>query len=197
MRRFLVTLLLLVAWVQPLSAQDDPNALLDQALATPAQEAAAPAQDPYSETMWIFFVGTGLIALAGFGITQWKARRHTFDDAPMHVVHSLNLSPKHRLVVVELDGKQLLLGVSDAGIHVLNANEAQQTQAPQAQEAPKADLWLEALRQSKNLPVEPKTQEHSGLFAQVDARPQTRTNRESDSVLIGLKSLESKARATA
>lgn len=194
MRRFLVTLLLFVAWVQPLAAQDDPNALLNEALATPAQEAASPVQDPYSETMWIFFVGTGLIALAGFGITQWKARRLTFEDAPMHVVHSLNLSPKHRLVVVELDGKQLLLGVSDAGIHVLNAHEAQQTQAPQA---PKADLWLEALRQSKNLPVEPKTQEHSGLFAQVDARPQTRTNRESDSVLIGLKSLESKARVSA
>ena len=194
MRKIVVSLLLLVAWVQPLFAQDDPNALLNEALTTPAQEAAAPAQDPYTETMWIFFVGTGLIALAGFGITQWKARKHTFEDAPMHVVHSLNLSPKHRLVVVELDGKQLLLGVSDAGIHVLNAHEAQTTQT--AEPTPKTDLWLEALRQSKNLPVEPKTQEHSGLFAQVDTRPQTRTNRESDSVLIGLKSLESKARAS-
>jgi len=171
--------------------------LLQEALKATDESTGKKPESPMESTLWIFFVGTGLIAIAGFVLTQWKARQNLILGNDMQVVHSLNLSPKQRLVIVEFEGTRLLLAVSDSGIALLKTLD-EEPKEPEPQS--KSDLWLAALRgtaQTNPSPKDsPQATEHSGLFAQMDARPAVKTNRESDSVLIGLKSLEAKSRAT-
>lgn len=199
MRIVIIALLLLWPVLSMAETPTGTDALLQEALAdsSPSTPTARPTNTPYDDTLWIFFVGTGLIALAGYGVTRWRNRFTSVLDNDMQVIHSLHLGPKHKLVLVELDKTRILLGVSDAGVTLLKTFESEPNAPAQTT---KADLWLEALRQSSpSAPVNPiaAPQDHSGLFARVDTKPGVKANRESDSVLIGLKSLEARIRTSA
>lgn len=175
------------------------------ALLAKAQDPAAPvatvksADDSYAQSSWIFFFGTGLIALAGWGLTAWKKRQTSFDGNAIEHINSLALGPKHRVSVIEVDGKRLLIGLTDGHMSVLS-----DLGGAKSESAPEPADWREALESARSRVfsepvVETKTPvtEHSGMFDRFEGRtPDTRPrkNRETDSVMIGLKALEERAR---
>lgn len=74
-----------------------------------------------------------------------RARARTRADAPIAVVGRQSLAPKAQAVLVELDGRRLLLGVTEQGVTVLSDREA-----PVASEVPDtAEPFAEALRRAE------------------------------------------------
>lgn len=179
---------------------DPADALLVQAQDTTAPVTTAKSDaDPYTSTSWIFFLGTGLIALGGWGITQWRKRQVGVDGDAIEHINSLAIGPKHRVSVIEVDGKRLLIGLSDGHITLLSDLGAAN---PQTEESGDWREVLEATRSRvfSDAPApepRPPVTERSGTFERFEGRTpgvQPRKNRETDSVMIGLKALESKAR---
>lgn len=160
-------------------------------------------ESPYSESGWILFVGAGVIALAGWGATQWKRRQNDFSGNAIEQINSLALGPKHRVSVIEVDGKRLLIGMTDGHMSVLtDLGRAEPKEDKVAEAAWKDALSAARSRVFTDAPAEPARPsvanppltENSGMFQSFDRSPQPRQNRETDSVMIGLKALEQKAR---
>ncbi len=182
------------------SAADD---LFQKAQGAPGKTDTVKSGEPsYSETSWILFVGAGAIALAGWGATQWKRRQNDFSGNAIEQINSLALGPKHRVSVIEVDGKRLLIGMTDGHMSVLTDLGRAEPKEDKAAEV----AWKEALTAARARvfsdvtaeqprPVANPVTENSGMFQTFDRKsPQPRQNRETDSVMIGLKALEQKSR---
>ncbi len=171
-------------------------------VATEKSDTVKSADDPYSGSSWILFAGAGAIALMGWGATQWKRRQNDFSGNAIEQINSLTLGPKHRVSVIEVDGKRLLIGMTDGHMSVLTDLGRAEPKEDKASEI----AWKEALTAARARvftdvtaevprPVANPVTENSGMFQGFDRKAaQPRQNRETDSVMIGLKALEQKVR---
>ena len=221
MRSVLVAFSCVVLFANPVFAQDaveaDHDALVVKATAgqpeAPAIAAAKPAEAPYQNTMWIFFVGTGLIALAGWGITEWRKRQLLADDSLIEHLQTVSIGPKHQVALIEVDGRRMLLGLADGHMSLLD-NPKRVATAPEVQEEMvETPGWYAAMQEALETNEAPrqaaKTQESvverylkdskSGVSSlpKEYASATLRSNRESDSVIVGLKALEARNRGAA
>lgn len=136
--------------------EDTPSTVLQPALETqqpPAQESSDPAwaspknkaKSNQSSTLHntenlrstlvtsLSIIGVlGLLAL--IPLWMWK-KRFPPDSSSMQVVERLALTTKHSLLRVRIDGKELLLGLSDGQIQALHFDPKQKTEV-QAQKSP-------------------------------------------------------------
>lgn len=120
--------------------------------AAPAIGAQAPAMPGLAGTLFALFAVIALILalawilkrLPGAGLRQASGLR---------VVASLALGTRERVVVVEVGGQQLLLGVSPAGVHPLHT-----LAAPLPEPAP-APRFAELLAQARGRGASPRALE--------------------------------------
>jgi hypothetical protein len=171
-------------------------------VATEKSDTVKSADDPYSGSSWILFAGAGAVALMGWGATQWKRRQNDFSGNAIEQINSLTLGPKHRVSVIEVDGKRLLIGLTDGHMSVLSdlgraepkEDKASEIAWKEALTAARARVFADVTAETPRPVANPIT-ENSGMFQGFERKPaQPRQNRETDSVMIGLKALEQRAR---
>lgn len=136
-------------------------------IATAATHAAAPAQKighaaPATPGIGGALVGLLLVLGLILGLA-WLLKRMPGLGAglrasdQLRIVNSLSVGPKERLMVVDVGGKQLLIGVSAGGIHTLHELAEPLPPPPPAPPMPKlsdistnfADLLAKRLRNEK------------------------------------------------
>jgi flagellar protein FliO/FliZ len=102
------------------------------------------------------FVGL-IVVIGAIMACGWLARRMGFAGRPqgarMRIVDSLNLGPRQRIVLVEVQDSWLVVGVTAGQMNVLHTLPADEADAPRAPDAPAARaLALFGGRPRQNVP---------------------------------------------
>lgn len=85
-----------------------------------------------------------LLVFALLGALAWGARwmqnRNAFGRGGLRVLSSIGLGGKERLMVVDVDGERLLIGVAPGGVSLIRALESDVSDAPEAPQRERS--WL-------------------------------------------------------
>jgi len=95
-----------------------PAAVAPPIRASEAQTFASPTVGPLLRML----AGVGIVCAAASGLAYWARRRRVAlggTNATIQVMAARSLGPRHRLAVVEVGGRTLLLGVGGDGINLL------------------------------------------------------------------------------
>lgn len=116
--------------VSTLSPVADPKSMLNSAAKTPASTSTA------AQLLQVF-MGLGAVLLLIFALS-WVLKRvgnsTGFTASQIKVVSSLNMGNREKIVLTEVNGQQLLLGVTATSINMLHHFDAENKAAPQETE---------------------------------------------------------------
>jgi flagellar biogenesis protein FliO len=176
---------------EPAEDADAYRALLEQGAGQPVgdgevQKPATPAGEVPMSSFWILFGGAGLIALGGWAYQKYRTGQTPNALVEMEHVRSMKLGTKHQLTIVEVEGRRLLLGLSDGHMQVLAELDAvpaarsstalgstalSQAASRQSDE----DTWQAMLQEA--IDSGPRPEGHDGLFRRTDADRSSRSTR--------------------
>lgn len=157
---------------QSAAASAPPEASADEA-ATWLAEARSDAPVPASPARMggILFLGAGLVAAAGY-VLQRRRKLGVGGQAPIRHLQSVRLGARQQVTLVEIDGRRLLLGVSDKDIRLLGdlAASVEESAHLELQDVLAAvDDSVAAPRRSTSPRVEPSIDLHAGERVELSA----------------------------
>lgn len=155
---------------------------------------STPAGDLPWSSFWILFGGAAVVAVVGWGIPHFREGKFGEPTIECEHLHSMKLAPKHQLSMVEVEGRRLLLGLSEGEMRVLTELDAPARGPTKAPESTAA--WDQVLREAVSTPPDTDQGPASGRRTPTSlnarggaATAKTSANRESDSVVCGLETL--------
>lgn len=106
----------------PSAADSIVAAAFSSGIGTPAEADKAPAQAPApASSGWGSFVAPALALLGLAGLAVGLTRRRRATGGSIRILEAATLGPRRSLVIADVLGDRLVLGVSEAGVAVLSS----------------------------------------------------------------------------